>query len=260
MKIEIKGLSKEFTKNGQPSVSVLSDLDLTVARGEFLSLAGPSGCGKTTLLEIVAGLQQPTSGQVLIDNMPVTGRKNRPAIVFQQYGLFPWLSVQHNVEFGLKMNGTDRKKRRRLSDKYIKMVHLDGYAHYYPHELSGGMQQRVALARSLATEPDVLLLDEPFAALDALTKEKCAQELLGIWRETGLTIIYVTHDVSEAVLMSDRIVILSRGGGAIRRVFDVPLPRPRTMETKLEETFRRLEHQARTALDLDLCPQSDLQR
>lgn len=253
MKIVIQHLSKQFTKNGHKPEDVISNFDLSVAKGEFLSIAGQSGCGKTTLLEIIAGLQQPTSGQVLIDNLPVGSQKNRPAIVFQQYGLFPWMTVRDNIEFGLKVNGTDRKQRQKSSDKYIRMVHLEGYETYYTHELSGGMQQRVALARSLVTEPDILLLDEPFAALDALTKERCAQELLGIWHNTGLTIVYVTHDVSEAVLMSDRVVIMGRdSGGTISRAFDVPISRPRTRKTKLEKTFRLLEHQIRQALDDEL--------
>lgn len=249
MKIDIQGLHKHFTKNGYDTQTIISDLNLEVAAGEFVSITGPSGCGKTTLLEIIAGLQQPTQGRILIDGLPMEQSPCRRAIVFQQYGLFPWLSVRKNIEFGLKMSGISRKKRRQISEKYVDMVHLNGYGRYYPHELSGGMQQRVALARSLATQPDVLLLDEPFAALDALTKERCAQELLSIWRQSGLTIIYVTHDVTEAVLLSDRIVILGRPPETIRGILDVPISRPRTMAVKLENQFRMLEHQARTALD-----------
>ena len=249
MHIEIRGLCKAFPKNGSGAQEVLRDVDLTVRSGEFLSIVGPSGCGKTTLLEIVAGLQQPSGGRITVGGEPLERCSCTRAIVFQQYGLFPWLSVRKNVEYGLKVRGMGRRERREASARYVSMVHLDGYENYYPHELSGGMQQRVALARSLATEPDVLLLDEPFAALDALTKEACAQELLGIWRDTGLTVLYVTHDVTEAVLLSDRIVVLGRAPENVRAELDVPIPRPRTMAVKVEESFRNLEIRARAALD-----------
>ncbi|MGB3221389.1 MAG: ABC transporter ATP-binding protein [Desulforhopalus sp.] len=249
MKIQIEGLSKSYPKNGQGSMEVLTDLNLEIQSGEFLSIAGPSGCGKSTLLEIVAGLQEPSRGLITIDGLPLAQSRCNRAIVFQQYGLFPWLTVSKNIEYGLKVRGISKKRRRQASEKYMYMVHLDGYESYYPHELSGGMQQRVALARSLATEPDVLLLDEPFAALDVLTKEKCAQELLGIWQETKLTVMYVTHDVTEAVMLSDRIVVLGRPPKNIRAVLKVPISRPRTLAAKLEDDFRILEHQARTAIN-----------
>jgi len=249
MEIQIEGLYKTFPKNGNGSQEVLTNLSFKVHSGEFLSIAGPSGCGKSTLLEIVAGLQQPSRGSITIDGQPLEKSRCNSAIVFQQYGLFPWLTVNKNVEYGLKIRGIKAKKRRQISEKYIHMVHLDGYESYYPHELAGGMQQRVALARSLATEPDILLLDEPFAALDVLTKEKCAQELLSIWQKTKLTVMYVTHDVTEAVLLSDRIVVLGRSPKNIRSLFHVPLSRPRTLATKLEDEFRILEHKARTAIN-----------
>jgi NitT/TauT family transport system ATP-binding protein len=248
MKIEIKGLHKEFANNGSGIREILADVNLTVHSGEFLSIVGPSGCGKSTLLEIVAGLQHSTRGEITIDGRPLAQSRCNRAIVFQQYGLFPWLTVSKNIEYGLKVRGTGAKARHTACEKYMKMVHLEGYGHYYPHELSGGMQQRVALARSLATEPDVLLLDEPFAALDALTKERCAEELLAIWQDTGLTVIYVTHDVTEAVLLSDRIVVMGRAPESICTMLQVPISRPRNMAVKLEEGFRRLEHRARTAL------------
>lgn len=249
MKIQIEGLHKTFPQNGNGTQEVLTDLNLEVSSGEFLSIAGPSGCGKSTLLEIVAGLQQPSRGSITIDGLPLEKSRCNRAIVFQQYGLFPWLSVSKNIEYGLKIRGIKAKYRRKASEKYIQMVDLDGYESYYPHELSGGMQQRVALARSLATEPDILLLDEPFAALDVLTKEQCAQELLNIWQETKLTVMYVTHDVTEAVMLSDRIVVLGRSPANIRSLLHVHLARPRTLATKLEDNFRHLEHQARTAIN-----------
>jgi len=248
MKIEIKGLYKEFADNGSGARLILKDVNLTVHSGEFLSIVGPSGCGKSTLLEIVAGLQHCTHGEITIDGLPLARSRCTRAIVFQQYGLFPWLTVQSNIEYGLKVRGVNKRARRAACRRYIHMVHLDGYEKYFPHELSGGMQQRVALARSLATEPDVLLLDEPFAALDALTKERCAEELLAIWQQTGLTVIYVTHDVTEAVLLSDRIVVMGRAPESICTMLQVPISRPRNMTVKLEEGFRRLEHRARTAL------------
>lgn len=248
MKIEIKGLHKEFADNGHGMRQILTDINLTVRSGEFFSIVGPSGCGKSTLLEIVAGLQHPTSGRITIDGLPLSQSRCNRAIVFQQYGLFPWLTVRRNIEYGLKIRGVTAGARRASCERYVKMVHLEGYENYYPHELSGGMQQRVALARSLATEPDVLLLDEPFAALDALTKERCAEELLAIWQETGLTVIYVTHDVTEAVLLSDRIMVMGRAPESICTMLQVPISRPRPMTVKLEEGFRQLEHRARTAL------------
>ncbi len=249
MKIQIEGLYKSFPNNSNGVREVLTDLNMEVRSGEFLAIAGPSGCGKSTLLEIVAGLQQPSRGRITIDGLPLEQSRCNRAIVFQQYGLFPWLSVSKNIEYGLKIRGISKKQRRQAGEKYMQMVHLNGYGNYYPHELSGGMQQRVALARSLATEPDVLLLDEPFAALDVLTKEKCAQELLGIWQQTKLTVLYVTHDVTEAVMLSDRIIVLGRPPKNIRSVLDVSLARPRTLAAKLEDQFRILEHQARTAIN-----------
>lgn len=249
MHIRIEGLGKAFPHSRHGAREVLTDLDLEVRSGEFLSVVGPSGCGKSTLLEIVAGLQQPSRGRITIDGLPLGQSRCTRAIVFQQYGLFPWLAVRKNIEYGLKIRKIDKKSRRRASDKYMEMVHLNGYGDYYPHELSGGMQQRVALARSLATEPDVLLLDEPFAALDVLTKEQCAQELLAIWQDTGLTVMYVTHDVTEAVMLSDRIVVLGRPPKNVRAELEVPIARPRTLGTKLIEAFRLLEHQARLAIN-----------
>ena len=181
MKLEIKGLKKVFTNNKRGNLLVLDDIELKVASGEFVSIIGPSGCGKTTLIEIVAGLQQRTSGEIVIDQIPIEKSPQNRAIVFQQYALFPWLTVRKNIEYGLKVRRINKKERGDISRKYIDMIGLNGFEKYYPHELSGGMQQRVALARALANDPDILLLDEPFAALDAQTREDCQRELLSLW-------------------------------------------------------------------------------
>lgn len=248
MQLKIKDLCKSFPGNGQGPAAILDEICVEVGKGEFLSIVGPSGCGKSTLLEIIAGLQPCSSGEILANDQPMARSGLSCAIVFQQYGLFPWLTVRGNVEYGLKVKGIAKKERREISQTYLSMVRLDGYESYYPHELSGGMQQRVALARSLAGQPDILLLDEPFAALDALTKERCQQELLSIWHETGLTVIFVTHDVAEAVFLSDRILFLSRNPGRIIEDIEVPIQRPRNVEMRMSEEFRRTEHHARKLL------------
>ncbi len=248
MELEIAGLSKTFAMNGRGAVSVLDNISMDIAHGEFLSIIGPSGCGKTTFIEIIAGLQQQTAGTIRVDGRPRSESGCNCAIVFQQYGLFPWLTVRRNVEYGLKIRGMRRRRRREVSDTFLRMVHLDGYEDYYPHELSGGMQQRVALARSLANSPDILLLDEPFAALDAFTKESCQQELLGLWHGTGLTVVFVTHDVTEAVYLSDRIVVFAGKPGRVLDTIPVDIARPRSMDVRLSDPFRDIERRARAVL------------
>lgn len=244
MKLAIRNLSKTYTSDTRGTFVALDGVNLDVKQGEFLSVLGPSGCGKSTLLEIVAGLQEKTCGEITTNGQPIETISNKPAIVFQHYGLFPWLSVQKNIEYGLKLRGI-KKTRNQTALHHIEMLNLDGFETFYPHELSGGMQQRVALARALVNSPDILLLDEPFAALDAQTREICQRELLNLWRRMGITIIFVTHDVGEALFLSDRVVVMSKDPGRVREIFPVDISRPRDFSVRLEERFRKMEMQVR---------------
>jgi NitT/TauT family transport system ATP-binding protein len=231
-KIEIRGLVRSFKKKGNPAVRgerffALKDFNLEINRGEFITIVGPSGCGKSTLLDLLIGLSRPDEGHILIDGKPVNGPALDRGIVLQGYALFPWRTVRRNVEFGLEIKGTPKKERRAKSDQFIKLVDLAGFENHYPHELSGGMQQRVAIARALAYDPEVLLMDEPFAAVDAQTRETMQDEILAIWEKTGKTIIFVTHNIEEAVGLADRVAVMSRQPGRVKTVVEVNLPRPR---------------------------------
>jgi NitT/TauT family transport system ATP-binding protein len=208
----------------------LDRINLQVKAGEFLCIVGPSGCGKSTLLHLIAGLHQQTSGQVLIDGKPIQGPGTDRILIFQELGLFPWLTVGQNVEFGMKMKGVSKAEREEKIRQYLRLVHLSQFKDSYTHQLSGGMRQRVALARALATEPDVLLMDEPFAALDAQTRDLLHDELERIWAETGRTIIFVTHNVREAIRLGDRVALLTFRPGRVKSEFRVHLPRPRHLE------------------------------
>ena len=249
MELVVRQLEKVFSGNSsRRELTVFKDMNFQVSSGEFISIIGPSGCGKSTLLEIIAGLQGYTGGQITIDGVPLKQSRANCAIVFQQYGLFPWLTVVKNIEFGLKIRGIPRNERKKTARKFIEMVGLTGFDTYYPHELSGGMQQRVAIGRALANEPDILLLDEPFAALDAQTKENCQRELLAIWRETGVTTLFVTHDVSEAIFLSDRVLVLSKTPASIQEEMVIDLKRPRDFSLRLETGFRELEIKMRALI------------
>jgi NitT/TauT family transport system ATP-binding protein len=208
----------------------LDHINLQVRAGEFLCIVGPSGCGKSTLLHLIAGLQSQTSGQVLVDGRPVQGPGTDRILIFQEHGLFPWLTVAENVEFGMKMKGVPKAERLERMRHYLRLVHLAKFEKSYIHQLSGGMRQRVAIARALATEPDVLLMDEPFAALDAQTRDLLHDELERIWNETGRTIIFVTHNVREAVRLGDRVVLLTFRPGRVKSEFPISLARPRSLE------------------------------
>jgi len=240
-KLSVKDLCMVYRNDTRENLTVLNKLNLSVKAGEFLSVLGPSGCGKSTLLEIIAGLQPASSGEVVIDGQPLTRFRSKLAIVFQHYGLFPWLTVQKNIEYGLKLRGIGRRTRTATAREYIDMINLHGFETFYPHELSGGMQQRVALARALATSPDILLLDEPFAALDSQTREMCQRELLKIWKQTGVTVIFVTHDVGEAIFLSDRIIVMKKNPGTVRQSIPIELKRPREFQVRIEEEFRQIE-------------------
>jgi NitT/TauT family transport system ATP-binding protein len=208
----------------------LDHINLEVRAGEFVCIVGPSGCGKSTLLHLIAGLHSQTSGQVLVDGNPVQGPGTDRILIFQEHGLFPWLTVAENVEFGMKMKGVPKSERQEKMRHYLRLVHLAKFEKSYIHQLSGGMRQRVAIARALATEPDVLLMDEPFAALDAQTRDLLHDELERIWNETGRTIIFVTHNVREAVRLGDRVILLTFRPGRVKNEFPVCLPRPRSLE------------------------------
>ncbi len=227
MRLSIEHLSKSFVSASGEKVEALKDINLEITDKEFICLLGPSGCGKTTLLRIIGGLDQATSGAALLDGHPVTGPDPKTAMIFQEYSLYPWRTVLDNVTFGLEIRGADKEKRSEKARSYLEMVGLKGFERSFPYELSGGMRQRVAVARALAVDPEVLLMDEPFGALDAQTRNKMQKELLEIWEKTQKTVIFVTHSVAEAVYMSDRIVVLTRRPGTIREVMDIPIPRPR---------------------------------
>jgi NitT/TauT family transport system ATP-binding protein len=229
-KLTLKNLSLTYKANASSRLLALDGIDLKVEPGEFLCIVGPSGCGKSTLLHVIAGLQQPTSGHVLVDDNLMDGPGTDRILIFQELGLFPWLTVSENVEFGMKMKGMARAERQEKVQYYLRLVHLAQFQDSYTHQLSGGMRQRVALARALATEPDVLLMDEPFAALDAQTRDLLHDELERIWAETGRTVVFVTHNVREAVRLGDRVVLFTFRPGRIKREYQVDLPRPRHLE------------------------------
>jgi len=225
--MEIRRVNYEYTAN-ERAVTALRDVSFGVAESEFICVVGRSGCGKTTLLNILAGFLVPTKGDVLIGGRAVSGRGLDRGVVFQDFAqLFPWRTAQRNVEFGLEMKGVPRDERAKTAQRFLGLVNLESFAGAYPHELSGGMQQRAAIARALAYNPSVLLMDEPFAALDALTRDEMQRLLVDVWSETRKTIVYVTHNVAEAVYLADRIVVLTPHPGTVRAEVKVPLPRPR---------------------------------
>ncbi|MCL5999335.1 MAG: ABC transporter ATP-binding protein [Chloroflexi bacterium] len=229
MKLELRSISKTFhTRRG--NTYALQEITAEVASGEFVCLLGPSGCGKSTLLNIVAGLERPDAGVVLIDDQPVTGPGRDRVMIFQEAALFPWLNVRDNVTFGLNVAGLPRSEQLAIADRYLERVGLRGFEKAYVYEISGGMKQRVALARALALDPLVLLMDEPFAALDAQTRDLLHTELQDIWLHSGKTIIFVTHNVREALVLGDRVLLMSARPGRIKREFCCQLARPRQIE------------------------------
>jgi len=226
--IVLDGVRKAFATRagrGQPpgETTALDDVDLQLRSGELAVVVGPSGSGKSTLLDLLAGLSSPTAGEIRLDGEPITGPGLNRGVVFQQYALLPWRTAQGNVEFGLEARGTPRAQRRERAREHLDLVGLAGSADRYPHELSGGMKQRVAIARSLAFDPDVLLMDEPFAALDAQTRESLQDELLRLWRRTGKTIVFITHGIDEAVYLGHRVAVLTSRPGRVKDVVDVDL-------------------------------------
>jgi NitT/TauT family transport system ATP-binding protein len=221
-KIEVQGVSKEFDQAGSP-VQALAALNLNVDDGEFVSIVGPSGCGKSTLLYMLGGFIPASGGRMLVDGRPVTGPGVDRGVVFQEYALFPWLTVYDNIAYGLRESRLAERDVRATAERYIQLIGLDGFERRFPRELSGGMKQRVALARTFAYEPSILLLDEPFGALDAQTREIMQDELLRLWRSTRKSVIMVTHDVSEAVYLSNRVCVMSQRPGRIVQEFAIDL-------------------------------------
>ena len=240
LKLEVRNLTRTFRGRGS-EVTAVSDVSLQVRSSEFVMIVGPSGCGKTTLINIIGGLETADCGDVLVDGRPVSGPGADRGMVFQTYSLFPWLSVQKNVEFGLKMKGIPQAERAQTAKKYIDLVGLNGFENTFPGQLSGGMKQRAAIARTLANEPEVLLMDEPFGALDAQTRVVMQELLADISRRTGTTILFITHDIDEAVLLGDRIYVMSRRPGRIREVLDVDIPHPRSHRSLVLPEFLKIK-------------------
>ncbi len=227
MRIVLDRVAQTYVDRRGHALQALDRITLTAADEEFVALLGPSGCGKSTLLNIVAGLLPPSEGEVFFEGLPVPPSRPTTAMVFQEFALFPWRTVQGNVEFGLEEIGVAAAERRRRARAYLELTGLTGFEAKYPHQLSGGMRQRVGIARALAVDPVVLLMDEPFSALDAQTRQLMQEELLGIWERTRKTILYVTHNIQEAVYMADRVVVLSRRPGRVLAEVPVALGRPR---------------------------------
>lgn len=248
MPIKFQNISKSFIRttangqNGQRTVQALNPVDLEINDGEFFCIIGPSGCGKSTLMNILAGLETPSTGRVTLDGELVRGAGPDRAVVFQEAGLMPWMTVQSNVEYGLRLQGLDKSIRRERAEKYLKMVHLSKYAQSMPHELSGGMRQRVSIARALALEPKVLLMDEPFSALDAQTRDLLHDELQRIWQETHKTVLFVTHNLREAVYLADRVMIMTAQPGSIKQIVNVPFSHPRSKASTEVSAFTAQLH------------------
>ena len=243
--LRVDQVSHEFaaTTRDDLTVQVLAEIDLTIQDGEFVSLLGPSGCGKTTLLRIIAGLIRPSQGTVFIDGRPVDGPSRERAMVFQEFNLLPWRTSLRNVEFGLEVQGVPLPERRVKAQETVKLVGLEGFEGHYPHQLSGGMKQRIGLARALSTNPKYLLMDEPFGALDPQVRELMQVELLRLWEADRKTVLFVTHSIEEAIFLSDQVVIFSARPGRVREVMRIDLPRPRgEKEADLRIGKQFLEH------------------
>lgn len=254
MQVDFQNAQKFFNRPssaGNSRIQALSPVSFTIQSGEFFSIIGPSGCGKSTLLNLLAGLEKPDSGQVLADGHPIKEPGPDRAVVFQEAGLMPWMTVAKNIEYGLKLKGIPASERRERALQYLRMVHLSKFADAMPHHLSGGMRQRVSIARALALEPKVLLMDEPFSALDAQTRDVLHDELQRIWQETRVTILFVTHNLSEAVYLSDRILIMTAPPGSIKKIVRIPLDHPRDRTSpELTDLISSLYSEIKSEVDL----------
>jgi NitT/TauT family transport system ATP-binding protein len=250
--LELRNVGKTFTQNGR-AIEALRGANLSVKKGEFICLIGASGCGKSTLLRLAAGFETPTSGEALMSGAPIARPGPSRGMVFQDYGLFPWLTVRDNVGFGPKSRGRGRREVKETTERFIELVGLSNFADLYPHQLSGGMRQRVAIARVLANDAELVLMDEPFGALDAMTRERLQDELIEIWSRTGLTVLFVTHAIEEAIFLADRVVVMSPGPGRIDSEYAIELKRPRDIASAEFNEWRRLlasklhSHHARKA-------------
>jgi NitT/TauT family transport system ATP-binding protein len=239
-KLMIDRVGKVFsTKKGQ--IVALDQTSFTVAEGEFVTILGPSGCGKSTILRVIAGLEEPTSGHVFLDGKEIKGPGPDRGMVFQSYSLFPWLTVEENISFGLQLKGIPKKVQKEVSKHYIDLIGLQGFEHHYPIQLSGGMKQRVAIARALANDPEVLLMDEPFGALDAQTRAIMQEVLLKVWEESRKTILFITHDVEEAIFLGDTVYVMTARPGRLKKSIRVNLPRPRNYQDKHSSEFLSLK-------------------
>jgi ABC-type nitrate/sulfonate/bicarbonate transport system ATPase subunit len=253
--LAVRGVTKRFPVD-DGEIEALARIDLAIDSGEFVCLIGASGCGKSTLLRIIAGFEEPTTGEVSTHGKPITGPGSDRGMVFQDYALFPWMTVNRNIGFGPRQRGLPRAEIAAIADEFVRLVGLEHFADRYPNQLSGGMKQRVAIARVLANDANILLMDEPFGALDALTREQLQRELLQIWARTKVTIVFVTHSVEEAVLLSDRILVMSAGPGRIESDIAIDLPRPRDVSSPEFNAVRRdvarrlTSHLAPRALEL----------
>jgi NitT/TauT family transport system ATP-binding protein len=246
-KLHIQNVSKTYRSDGQ-EVLAIDEIDLKIKNKEFATILGPSGCGKSTLLRIVAGLIKPTNGVVRLDGNVITRPGQDRGMVFQSYTLFPWLTVKENIQFGLEISGTPKIQQEQVAREFVEKVGLKGFEKTYPKGLSGGMKQRVAIARALANNPAILLLDEPFGALDAQTRSLMQELLTQIWEELHKTILFVTHDVEEAIFLSDRVFVMTARPGKVKAEIDVLLERPRSYEMKATEAFLNLKKQALTLI------------
>ncbi len=242
-KLQIEKVFKVFSQRGR-EILAIENISLQIKNKEFTTILGPSGCGKSTLLRIVAGLTKPTQGVVRLDGKVVSGPGQDRGMVFQSYTLFPWLTVKENIQFGLELSGMEKSKQEEIVQEFIEKVGLKGFEGAYPKELSGGMKQRVAIARALANNPDILLLDEPFGALDAQTRSLMQELLTQVWEDLHKTILFVTHDVEEAIFLSDRVFVMTARPGKIKAEIEIPLERPRNYEMKSSEAFINLKKQA----------------
>jgi len=241
--IQGRSVNLTFRPPNRNPVRALNNFDIDVQEGEFLSIVGPSGCGKSTFLNAVLGLLPIDGGDLRLSGKQISGPGTDRAMVFQEFGLLPWRTVMSNVELGLELKKVPSQARRDISGKLVEMVGLSGFEGHYPHELSGGMKQRVGLARALATDPDVLLMDEPFAALDAQTRDIMQAELLRIWHEARKTVLFVTHQIDEAIYLSDRVMVMTKRPGRAKKIFDIPLTRPRDYEMRVTPQFNELKLQ-----------------
>ncbi|MGW6121259.1 ABC transporter ATP-binding protein [Nocardia sp. NPDC055165] len=252
-KLALRSVGKQFAVRGtDEKFTAIDDISIEVEAGEFLVLVGPSGSGKSTLLDLLGGLSKPSSGQILLDGAPITGPGLDRGVVFQQYALLPWRTARANIQFGLEAKGIARKDRKAIAEHYLELVGLAGFGDRYPHELSGGMKQRVAIARSLAFDPEVLLMDEPFAALDAQTRESLQDELLRIWRTTGKTILFITHGIDEAVYLGQRVAVLTSRPGRVKAVIDIDIDRSGDIDVRSSEQFRDYRHRIWTELQSEV--------